>query len=149
MRIAIETGAALVPVVCLGEISALKNLFNWPALQQWTYKNIGYPVPFLLVGRWGVTPFPRQTGLRFVIGEPIVPPPHTPGTQVKFVLDFCCDCELEMFSQRETDKIVQISHRNVSNFFLVHESRQSQETCCILFLQTHFVRKWKYYIGSL
>ena len=84
VRLAIEQQAALVPVVCLGEIGALENLFNWPALQQWTYKNIGFPIPFLLVGRWGLTPFPRQTGLRFVVGDPIPCPPQIPGEKVGF-----------------------------------------------------------------
>lgn len=82
VRLAIEQNAALVPVVCLGEAASLRNAFDWPALQQWTYKNLGFPIPYLVVGRWGVTPFPRQTGVKFIIGEPLMPPPRTPDTQV-------------------------------------------------------------------
>ncbi|KAK9829305.1 hypothetical protein WJX72_005048 [[Myrmecia] bisecta] len=82
IRLAIEQGASLVPIIVLGEINALRNFIDVPVLQQWTYKKIGFPVPYLLVGRWGVTPFPSQTGLKFVIGEPIEPPKHEPGTQV-------------------------------------------------------------------
>ena len=69
-----QQGAALVPVLCLGEIGCLHNACDWPAMQQWTYKNLGFPIPYLVVGRWGVTPFPRRTGLKFVVGQPIHPP---------------------------------------------------------------------------
>ena len=79
---AIEQGAAVMPVLCLGEIAALRNFFDWPAMQQWSYKAIGFPIPYLVVGRWGLTPFPRQTGLKFIVGEPLQPPYHQHGTQV-------------------------------------------------------------------
>ena len=72
-----------MPVLCLGEIGALRNVCNWPAMQQWTYKNVGFPIPYLVVGRWGLTPFPRQTGLRFIIGEPISPPTLDTDGQVR------------------------------------------------------------------
>ena len=71
-----------MPVLCLGEIAALRNFFDWPAMQQWSYKAIGFPIPYLVVGRWGLTPFPRQTGLKFIVGEPLQPPYHQHGTQV-------------------------------------------------------------------
>lgn len=73
---AAEEGASLVPVAVLGEASTLRNLIDLPWMQLWTYKRLGFPVPYLLVGRWGLTPFPRQTCLRFVIGEPIPTPAH-------------------------------------------------------------------------
>ena len=82
MRLAIEEGAALVPVVVMGEVDALRNFIDMPRVQAWTYKKLGFPIPYLVVGRWGLSPFPMQTGLKFVIGEPIPPPAHTLGTQV-------------------------------------------------------------------
>ena len=33
VRVAAEQGAALVPVLCLGEVSALRNLIDLPAVQ--------------------------------------------------------------------------------------------------------------------
>lgn len=39
--------------------------------QAWTYKKLGFPVPYLVVGRWGLTPFPSKTPLKFVVGAPI------------------------------------------------------------------------------
>ena len=79
---AIEHNAKLVPVVVLGEVSALQNPIDLPGLQKWTYKNLGFPVPYLVVGRWGLSPFPKPVGLKFVIGEPLQPKLHIPGTKV-------------------------------------------------------------------
>lgn len=78
----IEHNAKLVPVVVMGEINALQNPIDLPGLQRWTYKNLGFPVPYWVVGRWGVSPFPKRAGLKFIIGEPICPRPHVPGTKV-------------------------------------------------------------------
>lgn len=79
---AIEQGAHLVPVVVLGEVQSLRNLIDLPDIQQWTYKKLGFPIPYLLVGRWGFSPLPRQTGLKFLIGRPISPPVYLPGDKV-------------------------------------------------------------------
>ena len=51
--------------------------------QAWTYKKFGFPVPYLVVGRWGLTPFPRRTPLRFVVGAPIDPPEVPLGGEVR------------------------------------------------------------------
>ena len=82
VRMAIEHNSKLVPVVVLGEVSALQNPIDLPELQRWTYKNLGFPVPYWVVGRWGVSPFPKRVGLKFIIGEPLSPRPHVPGTMV-------------------------------------------------------------------
>jgi hypothetical protein len=42
-RIAIEQQASLVPVLALGEALQLRNLYDIPALQQYTYKRLGFP----------------------------------------------------------------------------------------------------------
>jgi hypothetical protein len=47
---------------------------NPATAQAWTYKKLGFPLPYLVVGRWGVTPFPCRTQLKFVVGAPIAPP---------------------------------------------------------------------------
>ena len=83
VRMAIEHNSKLVPVVVLGEVSALQNPIDLPNLQRWTYKNLGFPVPYWVVGRWGVSPFPKRVGLKFIIGEPMSPRPHVPGTTVR------------------------------------------------------------------
>ncbi len=82
VRMGIEHNAKLVPVVVMGEVNALQNPIDLPELQRWTYKNLGFPVPYWVVGRWGVSPFPKRSGLKFIIGEPICPRPHVPGTKV-------------------------------------------------------------------
>ena len=80
---AIEHNSKLVPVVVLGEVSALQNPIDLPGMQRWTYKHLGFPVPYWVVGRWGVSPFPKRVGLKFIIGEPMCPRPHVPGTTVR------------------------------------------------------------------
>lgn len=74
VRVAAEAGAALVPVLALGEILQLRNVLDAPALQQYTYKRLGFPFPYLQVGRWW-TPFPFRVPLVYVIGRPVHPPP--------------------------------------------------------------------------
>lgn len=88
VRLAIEQNAALVPVLCLGELASLRNLFDWPSMQLWSYKNLGFPIPYLVVGRWRFTPFPLQSRLKFIVGEPLLPPNHTPGSQVELCGQF-------------------------------------------------------------
>lgn len=46
-RIAIEQQASLVPVLALGEALQLRNLYDIPSLQQYTYRRLGFP------GEWG------------------------------------------------------------------------------------------------
>ncbi|GMH39261.1 hypothetical protein BSKO_07159 [Bryopsis sp. KO-2023] len=81
-RIAIEQQASLVPVLSLGEIFTLKNAFNLPKMQRATYRIFGFPIPYLLVGRWGFSPLPKKVPMLFVIGEPIQPPPLDPGSAI-------------------------------------------------------------------
>ena len=47
-------------------------------VQAWTYKKLGFPLPYLVVGRWGITPFPCRTALKFIVGAPISPPSPVP-----------------------------------------------------------------------
>jgi hypothetical protein len=76
---AIEQGADLVPVLALGETLQLRNLWDAPDVQQYTYKRLGFPLPYLLVGRWGVSPMPKKTSLVYALGEPLAPPPSPPS----------------------------------------------------------------------
>ena len=88
---AIEQNAKLMPVVVFGEVSALQNPIDLPDLQKWTYKNLGFPIPYWVVGRWGVSPFPKREGLKFIIGEPIsASAPHVPGSQVGLKVATLC-----------------------------------------------------------
>ena len=58
------------------------QVFACVPAQAWTYKKFGFPVPYLVVGRWTLTPFPRRTPLRFVVGAPIDPPEVPLGSEV-------------------------------------------------------------------
>lgn len=54
--------------------------------QAWTYKKLGFPVPYLVVGRWGMTPFPSKTPLKFIVGAPIAPPDIPLGSEVSLTV---------------------------------------------------------------
>ena len=80
IKIAIEKHAHLVPVFCFGESQALTNLWKWKAAQRWTYKRLGFPMPFLAVGFKGILPLPAPLPLSFIVGEPLaVPGPGPEG----------------------------------------------------------------------
>ncbi|KDD71636.1 hypothetical protein H632_c4649p0 [Helicosporidium sp. ATCC 50920] len=79
VRIALEQRASLVPVLGFGELDTLRNAFEAPQMQKATYKAIGFPIPYLMVGKWGWLPLPdpgQKAGLKFVVGKPIPPPKH-------------------------------------------------------------------------
>ena len=77
IKIAIEKRAHLVPVFCFGESQALTSLWKWKAAQRWTYKRLGFPMPFLAVGWKGCLPLPAPLPLSFVVGEPLAVPRRT------------------------------------------------------------------------
>ncbi|GIL52259.1 hypothetical protein Vafri_8180 [Volvox africanus] len=74
VRLALEEGAWLVPVLALGETLQLRNLISAPEMQRATYKRLGFPVPFILAGRWGLTTLPLRNPLIYVTGRPLQPP---------------------------------------------------------------------------
>eukprot|EP00898_Chlorokybus_atmophyticus_P007506 jgi/Chlat1/7757/Chrsp66S07224 len=71
VRQALQSGAELVPVFNFGESHILFNFVAWPALQRWTYKRFGFPVPFLPVGLMNYLPLPCRIPMNIVVGEPL------------------------------------------------------------------------------
>lgn len=86
-KLAIEHGAAVVPVLALGETLQLRNIFDVPTLQQLTYKRLGFPFPYMLVGRWGCSPFPKKVPLVYVVGKPLRAPEYPEGRLLHY-----CEC---------------------------------------------------------
>ena len=41
VRIALQQGASLVPVLALGEADSLHNMIEWPSVQRWCTKKLG------------------------------------------------------------------------------------------------------------
>lgn len=74
VRLALQEGAHLVPIIVFGEVTSLRNFIDTPRLHRWTYKVLGFPLPYLIGGKFGVLPFPSRHGLKFIIGRPIKPP---------------------------------------------------------------------------
>lgn len=73
VRVALQQGAALVPVLALGEAASLADAISLPGLKARSIKALGFPVPFLVSGRFFPgSPLPRGgTPLRFVVGPAI------------------------------------------------------------------------------
>mmetsp|Transcript_34807 Transcript_34807/g.82573 ORF Transcript_34807/g.82573 Transcript_34807/m.82573 type:complete len:630 (+) Transcript_34807:253-2142(+) len=104
VRVALEHGAALVPVLVFGELLCLRNLFSLPVLQQLTYRALGFPVPYLLVGRW-LTPIPRPHPVEFIVGDPIERDSSRQGVSVT-------DAEVEDIHRRYFHAIVDLFERH-------------------------------------
>ena len=73
VRVALAQNAALVPVLALGEAASLADAVSLPRLKEKSIKALGFPVPFLVSGRFFPgSPLPRGgTPLRFVVGPAI------------------------------------------------------------------------------
>lgn len=90
--LALKHGAALVPVLSLGEADSLRNMIVWPAMQRWCTKKLGFPIPFVIAGRWWL-PLPGRTHLKFVVGQPIeAPPPAIEGQPSQAEIDALHAC---------------------------------------------------------
>jgi hypothetical protein len=71
IRVALETGADIVPMISFGETVAIENIRLLPWVQKFFRKTFGAPVPFLPVGIGGILPFPRKVKFTLVYGQPI------------------------------------------------------------------------------
>ena len=62
-----------------GELLQMHDAWSWPYMQRTTYKLLGFPIPYLPLGKWGLLQLPQATPLYYVLGEPLRPPPLLPG----------------------------------------------------------------------
>lgn len=69
IRVAIEQGAPLVPVLSFKEGELMDNV-RAPALQRWFIKKLGLPFPYFPYGR-GLLPVPRKTDVVVAVGSPL------------------------------------------------------------------------------
>lgn len=69
MRLAIEHGVPLVPVLSFKEGETLDNI-RAPVMQKWSVKTLAFPFPYFPYGR-GLLPIPRKMDMTIVVGEPI------------------------------------------------------------------------------
>ncbi|ETL78241.1 hypothetical protein L917_20942, partial [Phytophthora nicotianae] len=79
IRLAIEHGVPLVPVLSFNEGEMLDNI-QAPQLQRWFVKNLAVPFPFFPYGR-GFLPIPRKAHIPIVVGEPLEVPHIIKSTQ--------------------------------------------------------------------
>ena len=69
VRMAIENGVQLVPVLSLGETFCLENIYL-PTLQSWFLKYTGVGFPIFPFGRW-YSPIANQVPITLVFGKPM------------------------------------------------------------------------------
>jgi 2-acylglycerol O-acyltransferase 2 len=81
IRLAIEHGTPLVPVLSIGETMLLENV-RAPRMQAYTLRTFGVGFPIWPYGRW-YSPLPNRTKILVVFGQPIeVPKQDKPSAQL-------------------------------------------------------------------
>ncbi|KAG6977745.1 hypothetical protein JG688_00000079 [Phytophthora aleatoria] len=79
IRLAIEHGVPLVPVLSFNEGEMLDNV-QAPLLQRWFVKKLAFPFPYFPYGR-ALLPIPRKVHIPIVVGEPLEVPQIKKPTQ--------------------------------------------------------------------
>jgi len=69
IRLAMQAGAELVPVLSFGEVDVMDNI-SCPSVQQWFLQHVGIAFPHSPYGAWGL-PIPRRRRITVVIGKSI------------------------------------------------------------------------------
>jgi len=102
IRVAMEARAELVPVMSFGELIAIKNV-EMPTMQRFTRKLVGFPIPFLPVGAFGILPIPKQTPFTIVFGKPITAFSEAPKDAV--------------FTEDDVDRVYNLYFESVKEVF--------------------------------
>ena len=71
-RIAQEKQLPIVPMFSFGETKIYDNI-ELPTLQKWFKDRLGFPIPFVPMGRWNL-PIPRRRNVILAVGAPVHPP---------------------------------------------------------------------------
>jgi 1-acyl-sn-glycerol-3-phosphate acyltransferase len=69
VRIAIQCGKSLVPMLSFGEDQIVENI-HAPRMQSWTSRVLGFGLPMWVHGRW-YSPLPNRVKVTVAIGEPV------------------------------------------------------------------------------
>lgn len=73
VRMSLEEGVPLVPVLSMGEWTLMDNV-SFPRIQALSRRVLGFPFPFV---PYGAMPFmPRRRAIRLIVGEPLACPPR-------------------------------------------------------------------------
>ncbi|KAH9586455.1 Diacylglycerol acyltransferase [Trypanosoma melophagium] len=73
LRLAMLHRVPLVPLLCFAEHNVLGNV-QWPRLQRYAVRRVGFPFPTIPYGRWYL-PLPTRRPLTLVVGRPVYPEP--------------------------------------------------------------------------
>jgi hypothetical protein len=69
IRMALQLGTALVPVLSFGETQILENV-SLPSIQRWSLKNLGVGFPLIPYGKF-YSPVPNNVPVTVVVGKAI------------------------------------------------------------------------------
>eukprot|EP01060_Flectonema_neradi_P013568 TRINITY_DN20331_c0_g1_i1.p1 TRINITY_DN20331_c0_g1~~TRINITY_DN20331_c0_g1_i1.p1 ORF type:complete len:811 (+),score=77.86 TRINITY_DN20331_c0_g1_i1:223-2433(+) len=70
-KIAQEKQLPIVPMFSFGETKIYDNI-ELPAIQKWFKDRLGFPIPFVPMGRWNL-PIPRRRNVILAVGAPVHP----------------------------------------------------------------------------
>eukprot|EP01059_Diplonema_ambulator_P036045 TRINITY_DN8817_c0_g1_i1.p1 TRINITY_DN8817_c0_g1~~TRINITY_DN8817_c0_g1_i1.p1 ORF type:complete len:808 (+),score=119.34 TRINITY_DN8817_c0_g1_i1:111-2426(+) len=70
-KIAAEKHLPCIPIFAFGETKIYDNI-ELPTMQKWFKARVGFPIPFIPIGRWGL-PVPRRRKVILAVGAPVQP----------------------------------------------------------------------------
>ncbi|GAB5035097.1 diacylglycerol acyltransferase [Nannochloropsis oceanica] len=113
IRLALQTGAPLVPVLSFGEVEVM-DFVRYPRLQRFFISRIGIPVPFFPYGLFGF-PIPRPVPVTVVFGRPIPVEKVEQPTQeeVRKLSKKYFESIQEVFDKNKTEALGHGNHRLV------------------------------------
>jgi len=79
VRLALQHGVPLVPVLSLGEVQLLDNV-RMPRVQSYFLRKVGFNFPLFPFGRW-LLPVPRAHKIALLVGHPLELPKIEQPTQ--------------------------------------------------------------------
>eukprot|EP01062_Namystynia_karyoxenos_P007495 TRINITY_DN12637_c0_g1_i1.p1 TRINITY_DN12637_c0_g1~~TRINITY_DN12637_c0_g1_i1.p1 ORF type:complete len:883 (+),score=283.68 TRINITY_DN12637_c0_g1_i1:98-2650(+) len=68
-KVALQRGVPLLPTFSFGETKTM-SLLEVPSVQRWFKQRIGFPLPYVPYGRWGL-PMPRRRPVTVAVGAPV------------------------------------------------------------------------------
>eukprot|EP01064_Diplonema_japonicum_P031894 TRINITY_DN584_c2_g1_i1.p1 TRINITY_DN584_c2_g1~~TRINITY_DN584_c2_g1_i1.p1 ORF type:complete len:820 (+),score=92.58 TRINITY_DN584_c2_g1_i1:48-2462(+) len=71
-KIAVEKQVPVLPIFAFGETKIYDNI-ELPTIQKWSKSRLGFPIPFIPIGRWNL-PVPRRKKVILAVGAPLSPP---------------------------------------------------------------------------
>jgi len=85
-KIAIQNGLGIVPMYSFGETQLFDNVYM-PSIQTWFKNHLGFPFPFLMLGKFGL-PIPRRVPVTLAMDAPVFPVKKNPTPSKEEISEF-------------------------------------------------------------